>query len=292
TIELTNGAQLISESGFQDALGNIIVGTGQGGKITVTATDKASLSGYSQITTSTKGIGMGGELTIKAKEINLLDKSTISASSSSKNLNELLNQDLNSKAGKSGNIFIIVDDTLQINNDSRITVHTEQANAGDITINAGCLVHLRESELNTSVAGGKGNGGNIFIYPVFAVLDGASKVIAQAEKGNGGNIIIGIVGNGAYFKSPDSIVDASSGFGDDGLVRIDAPDTDISGSISTLPASFLDASSMLSERCVTRTAGELSTFNIVGHGGMPLCPDTLWPAFYLLDNPKDQQKNP
>ena len=287
TIELTNGALISSDSGFQHASGNVIVGTGQGGKITVTATDKASLSIYSKITTSTKGIGMGGELTIEAKEINLLNESTISASSSSKNLSELLKQ--NSDAGKSGNIFIQADDTIRLQNGSSITVETNEANAGDIIVNAGFLMHLRdESAISTSVAGGKGNGGNILIDPVFVVLDGASKIVANAIEGGGGDIYIHIVDDGAFLKSPDSIVDASSKFGVSGSVRIDAPDTDISGSISTLPVSFLDVSSLLSERCVTRTAGELSTFNILGHGGMPLSPDTPLPAFYLLDKPKDQ----
>ncbi|MDD4273547.1 MAG: filamentous hemagglutinin N-terminal domain-containing protein [Desulfobacter postgatei] len=310
SLRLTNGAHIESNA----------LGVGNAGEITMTACDAITISGNSLISTSTVGSGIGGSLliTVPALELNnswikgetlgkgkggniqlqtkkiVLDNgSAISAESSSTGWNI----DKNSEVAKSGNIAIQFDDTLQINNGSRISVQTKEANAGDIKINEkvkeGFLVHLRDKgAITTSVAGGKGNGGNILIDPVFVVLDGASEIVANAIEGGGGDIDIHIVGDGAFLKSPDSIIDASSKFGVSGSVRIDAPDTDISGSISTLPASFLDASSLLSERCVTRTAGELSTFNIVGHGGMPLCPDTLWPAFYLLDNPKDQQKNP
>ncbi|MBN2701582.1 MAG: hypothetical protein JXR29_09060, partial [Methylothermaceae bacterium] len=83
-----------------------------------------------------------------------------------------------------------------------------------------------------------------------------------------------------FFASPDSVVDASSDFGIDGTVNIDSPDTNISGSIVVLPASFMDASALLSERCGARAAGELSSFVLVGRGGLPLAPEDLTPAFY------------
>ncbi|WP_148278122.1 S-layer family protein [Desulfobacula toluolica] len=305
SLNLTSGANIASNA----------FNVGNAGKITMSASDTITFSGNSSVSVSTVGSGDGGQILIttpaldldkssikgatlaegkggsvqvRARKIKLINGSTISAESSSAGLN--ITKD--PEAGKSGNIVILVDDTLQLDNSSSITVETAQANAGDIMVNAGFLVHLRdESAITTSVAGGEGDGGNIIIDAIFVVMDGESKVVANAKEGSGGNIHIGIDGDGAFLKSTDSVVDASSKFGVSGSVTIDAPDTDISGSISTLPVSFLDASSLLSERCVTRTAGELSTFIIVGHGGMPLSPDAPLPAYYLLDKPKDQQDN-
>jgi filamentous hemagglutinin family protein len=288
-LKLTGGARISSDSGA-DVKGDLFIGNGGGGSLNITSSSLFVSGKDSIISTNTLGSGQGGDIRIKASLITLDDGATISAQSSSASLNDLLSE--NSKTGKSGTIVIQAYDTIRLQNGSSVTVETAQANAGDITVNAGFLVHLRDkSAITTSVAGGKGNGGNIIIDPIFVVMDGASKVIANALKGRGGNITIRIVGDGDFLKSPDSVVDASSEFGVSGSVTIDAPDTDISGSISTLPVSFLDVSSLLSERCVTRTAGELSTFIIVGHGGMPLSPDTPLPAFYLLDKPKDQQDN-
>ena len=318
-LELVNGALIAARTEDSGKSGNVEIttdglqirdgaqiqsgtfGLGQGGMIIINVTGLAVISGCNEsgirscIWTGTKSSGKGGGIQLQARKIELNNGGDISAESSSTGLNEFISED--SEAGKSGDIVIKFNDTLQINNDSSITVQTEQANAGDIKINEkvkeGFLVHLRDKgAITTSVANGEGNGGNILIDSVFVVLDGASQIVANAIEGGGGDIDIHIVDDGAFLKSPDSIVDASSKFGVSGSVRIDAPDTDISGSVSTLPVSFLDVSSLLSERCVTRTAGELSTFNIVGHGGMPLSPDTPLPAFYLLDKPKDQQKNP
>jgi filamentous hemagglutinin family protein len=301
SLSLTNGVHIASNA----------FNVGNAGEIAITASDAITVSGKSGISVSTyssgdggnilitapdlnldnswvdgktNGEGKGGDVQLQARKIKLINGSAISAESFSTGLN--ISED--PEAGKSGNIVIRVDDTFQINNDSSVTVETAQANAGDITVNAGFLVHLRDkSAITTSVAGGEGDGGNILIDPVFVVLDGASEIIANARKGKGGNITIRIVGDGAFLKSPNSLVDASSEFGVSGSVTIDAPDTDISGSMSILPVSFLDVSSLLSERCVTRTAGELSTFIIVGHGGMPLSPDTPLPAFYLFDKIKN-----
>lgn len=288
-LKLTDGARISSDSGVE-VESDLFIGNGRGGPVNITSNSFFVSGKYSTISTNTLGSGQGGDIRIKAKQITLDDGATISAQSSSVSLNDLFSE--NPEAGKSGNIFIQADNTIRLQNGSSVTVETAQANAGDITVNAGFLVHLRDkSAITTSVAGGKGNGGNIIIDPIFVVMDGASKVIANAMEGSGGNIDIRIVGDGAFLKSPDSVVDASSEFGVSGSVTIDAPDTDISGSISTLPVSFLDVSSLLSERCVTRTAGELSTFIIVGHGGMPLSPDTPLPAFYLFDKTNDQQDN-
>ncbi|XSG85183.1 MAG: filamentous hemagglutinin N-terminal domain-containing protein [Methylohalobius sp. ZOD2] len=249
--------------------------TGQGGAgaISVEA-GRIEMSREGGIRASTSTRGRGGNVEVHGREIILDERAFISARSFATDSETQADPD----AGKSGDIDIAARDTLRLRNRSAVTVETEEASAGDITLNAGFLVDLQDqSRITTSVAGGRGDGGNITIDPVFVVLDDGSRIIAQAREGAGGNIRIV---SDFFFASPDSVVDASSDFGIDGTVNIDSPDTNISGSIVVLPASFMDASALLSERCGARAAGELSSFVLVGRGGLPLAPEDLTPAFY------------
>jgi filamentous hemagglutinin family protein len=284
-IILTNGARISSDTGIEEEIFGTPVTfkrTGGGGFIIIES-ELLSVSGTeSTLSTNTLGTGQGGDIQINARQIILNDGGSISARSMSDNVDPLLLKE-NPEPGKSGTITIHVDDTIRLQNGSNITVETRQSNAGNIKLDAGYLIHLMdESGITTSVAGGEGDGGNIDMASLFLVLDGTSKIIANAKEGRGGNIKIRIFDDGTFFQSSDGIVEASSEFGVSGSVEIDAPDTDISGRILTLPVSYLDASSLLSNRCITRATGELSTFIILGLGGMPLSPDTSFPAFYFL----------
>jgi large exoprotein involved in heme utilization and adhesion len=233
------------------------------------------------ISASTFGPGKGGNLIIeKALRIELSNGSSISARSLSEDLDIALSNDRD--AGKSGQVTLHATDSLRVPNGSSISVETEQADAGDINVNVGNLVHLRNnSQISTSVAGGRGDGGNITIDPNFVVLDEASAITARAREGAGGNIRIRITGDGAFFQSPDSIVSASSDFGLDGTVAIDAPDTDVSRSLSNLPVAFFDPSVLLADRCAARIAGRESNFVATGRGGVPPSPAGLLGASYF-----------
>ncbi|MEZ5581954.1 MAG: hypothetical protein R3F37_03480 [Candidatus Competibacteraceae bacterium] len=205
------------------------------------------------------------------------DGATISARSSSESLDIGENQDV----GKAGNVIIQAYDEIQLENGSSITVETSQADAGDIQVTAGSLVDIRDqSAITTSVAGGKGDGGNIGIESQFVVLDGASEIIAQAKEGSGGDIGIRITNDGAFFQSPDSTVDASSEFGVSGSVQIEAPDTDITSGLANLPEAFLDVANLLSDRCGARTAEQASSFVVIGHGGIAPAPDNFLTSSY------------
>ncbi|MCZ6718353.1 MAG: hypothetical protein O6944_04260, partial [Gammaproteobacteria bacterium] len=99
----------------------------------------------------------------------------------------------------------------------------------------------------------------------------------NAFGGPGGNIRI-VAGN--FFATPDSVIQASSTQSIAGSIVIDSPDTDIAGSITALPESFLDASSLLPERCVARNREGQSSFIVAGRGGTPIDPDGYLPSVY------------
>ncbi|MGH8652937.1 MAG: hypothetical protein ACREYE_12545 [Gammaproteobacteria bacterium] len=110
------------------------------------------------------------------------------------------------------------------------------------------------------------------------MLDGGSRIVANALEGSAGNIRIR---TDFLFRSSDSEIKASNRFGVEGNVDIDSPDTDVISSALELPTSFLDAASLLSDRCSARTAKNASSFIVSDRGGVPPGPETVLPSYSL-----------
>ena len=166
-------------------------------------------------------------------------------------------------------------DALRLSGDASITAETEIADAGDIEITAGQLIDLEDSAITTSVAGGRGGGGNIRIDPRFVVLD-SSRIVANAFEGAGGDISIAA---DSFLRSPDSVVDASSQLGLPGTVATAVPEVDVASGLVSPQAEFLNPSALLRERCDERRTTGTSSFTGVGRGGVDLSPDAPMPAF-------------
>jgi hypothetical protein len=153
-----------------------------------------------------------------------------------------------------------------------------------VTLAVGRLFDLHNSELTTSVADGTGSGGNIVIDTPLMVLD-RSRIEANARRGAGGNITIQA---GQLLRTPDSVIQASSGLGLSGTITITAPNTDVAGSLVILPETFLDASSQLRETCAARGGRPASSLSSGGRDGLP--PDPGAPlAASSFGQPLEQQ---
>jgi large exoprotein involved in heme utilization and adhesion len=135
-------------------------------------------------------------------------------------------------------------------------------------------VYLLGGEITAEAIGG--NGGNVSIDPQFVILNN-SQIIARAQVGNGGNITI----VSDFFLQSRSLIDASSQFGLPGNVQIESPDLDLSGSLVFLPSSFLGAETQLRPNCAVRLTGSISSFVIVGRGGLAIEPGKIVPSFGL-----------
>jgi hypothetical protein len=137
---------------------------------------------------------------------------------------------------------------------SLLSVNTTSANAGSITVVADALT-ISEGGFIAAGSFGSGAGGNI-----------------QIPADN-------------YCAFPGSVVDASSDLGIDGIVEVHAPDVDLAGKIAALPSSFLDAASLMRERCAARRSGECAgSFAVRGNGGIPAEPDGWLPATVAFDS--------
>ncbi len=273
TAGLANAGNLkINVDQLQVNNAKIIAGTkgaGNAGNVTVKA-NTIELRESANIGATTSGTGNSGDLTITAEDI-LLDNSLLHSgilrddSDSSKQLT----------AVQSGNIEITLTDSFRVQNGSYITTVSTKPNAGNITINNGNRLLLSDSNIVTSVTKDKGKGGNIRITTPIVALN-SSNIIANAAEGRGGNIDI----SGLVIESTGSKITASSILGMDGVVNLN-PITNINGSISVLPSTFINTTNQLRERCATRAGIKSSSFVVKGRGGIPIKPGELTPSDFL-----------
>ncbi len=153
------------------------------------------------------------------------------------------------------------------------------SDAGDIEIRARNGIELFGSSVEANVGGGdETTGGNVaLVAGDFVILDSDSSIVAQAVEGQGGNIEITTRGLFAY---PGSTIDASSEFGLDGIVQINAPDTNLTATLAALPERYLDAA-MARDQCALSPGEERGSFVLGGGTGIPEAPDAPLPSFSL-----------
>ncbi len=256
-VVLSGGAQITTSSQPSGA------GTaGAAGSINVIATDVLALSGQdTSVLSTTTGSGTGGNIALHANSIQLSQGAAASARSSGR--------------GNAGGISIIATQLFESFN-GRVTTEASQADGGNITLVAGSLVHLRDSQITATVHGGAGNGGNITIDPTFVVLKNSS-IVADAFGGRGGNITIIA---GTFLADPGSIVSASSALGINGTVSIQSLPTNLAQTL-TLASQLMPTARLLRERCAARALeGGYSNLVVAGRAGVP-----VEPGIPLLNSP-------
>ena len=254
-----------------------------GGSIHITA-GTFDLDHNGSVFTSSYGIGPGGNIDIKAGNLTLANGSTIRASgfdvgpagkisvNADKNIVASGNSAISTSALQSngGDISVKAGENIQLT-DSQITSQAGPGGGGNITLTAPSMVYLLNSTL-TAQAGG--DGGNLSIIdPVFFILNNGG-LISMSSTRNGGNITI----LSDYFFQSESIIDASAPFGLPGTVSVSAPQVDLSGSIIGLPSNLLSAETQLRPDCGVRLAGNVSSFLVLGRGGLPLEPGGFVPS--------------
>lgn len=164
----------------------------------------------------------------------------------------------------------------------RIATAASVADGGNIGIQVGLLLDLRDTTITTSVASGVGAGGNIsigraargagdnpgFEVPRFVIVED-TQIRANAFGGPGGNVSLRADN---LLLAGDSQITASSARSVDGVVLIDAPDTDATSGLTALSTRLADGSTRLAAGCATRRGRTRATFVGVGTGRVPAMP--------------------
>ncbi|WP_375477686.1 filamentous hemagglutinin N-terminal domain-containing protein [uncultured Nostoc sp.] len=344
SVKLLEGSRLVSDTQGSGNAGELKIETGQlivqdgaqvsastfsqgdGGKLSVTATDSIKLIGTSSpqgnnpsgLFTVTEGIGNAGELTIKTGQLIVQDGARISASTSRES------------TGKGGSIIVKAEE-LKVLNGADITVSSlgkkqagdleitarsinldnygkliGQANSGDggnIKLNLQNLLLLRrnsEISTNAGIKGGAGNGGNITINAqtglIVAVPRENSDITADASQGKGGRVDIGASGIYGIQSRQDrtdlSDITASGGNPElNGTVEINTPDIDLNSGLINLPT--ISPAPQIAQACNSPNYAQ-SKFVVIGRGGLPPNPnaplntDAVW---IDLDTPISGEDN-
>jgi large exoprotein involved in heme utilization and adhesion len=243
-------------------------GSGQGGTLTVNATGPVALTGSgSGLFTDSEASGAGGNVNAQAARMTMDNGATVSAASSG--------------TGDAGTITINAGPEF-LSTNSSITTAATQASGGNITLLATDMIHLKNSQISSSVFGGPLTaGGNILIDPNFIILQN-SQIIAQAFQGAGGRINLGF--NQAFLADALSTISASSQFGVSGTVNFNSPVQNLSGALVPLKQSFLSGSTLLNQRCAAKVAeGQFSTFVVTEREGLPQEPGGILSSSLMED---------
>ncbi|MEM1169223.1 MAG: filamentous hemagglutinin N-terminal domain-containing protein [Cyanobacteria bacterium P01_H01_bin.35] len=216
--------------------------TGNGGNLTID-TERLSLRNGGQIRAGTSGIGQSGDLSIRAKDIEITGRADdgVLASSILAGVENLTNLSLGQGKGDGGNAFIQTE-RLTILDGAEVSVITEgDGQAGNLTINATDNITLSGvsditgnssaitagSELGATQAGGNLN----ITTPTLNLSNGAVVTARSRSNSDGGNIILNV--NNLNIASGAQILTSSFNDGNAGTIDINA-DTAITVSGSDL----------------------------------------------------------
>jgi len=234
---------------------------GRAGTVAIRA-GSVSVTGKSSISTATSGNGSGGGIDIEAGDIRIGSDSSVTTDSDSTDF-----------GGPAGRIRLVAGDTVELTGGAALRAEARSAGGGQIFADAGNRIYMLNAATTSNVSQGGSNGGDVSLSAESVVLNHAG-VSANADEGDGGAIFITAEN---FVRSSDSGVTATSKRGNEGTVRIEAPDADISGSLTVLPGTYLNAAKWAKTPCEQR-AGKRSRFVIKGRDAVPTPLDDLRPS--------------
>lgn len=256
-------------------------GSGDSGRLRLRAGEMRLLRGAS-IAVGTSGSGDGGDATIIAGKVTL-DRSGILAASDGGEADD----------GVAGSISLTATRVVSLRNGSSIAADAEVADGGSVTVAAPRLF-LRDSRMTTRAGGAGGSVrltakqmvylfrseinatgasaiGDIVIDPQFTVLD-HSRLVTSTQ-GQGGNVNIR---TDRYFTSPDSAITLAPG----AVLSLTVfnPDSDIAGQLVPVEARLGSRETTFAQECARRLEVRISSYLILGRGGMPVEAGGLVPS--------------
>ncbi len=237
--------------------------TGNAGDIQLVARNNITVQNGAQLSTNTFGSGSGGNMQIDARQLTLQNNAQLSALTG----DDLRNNPLaTTNSGTGGNISLNIADSINLFNQSVITVQTNQlssGNAGTLNIKSNQL-NVQDGSLISGVTFGQGRGGNLRLDIADTLtLTGTETASTQTgiflnsfNSGNAGNLEI-LNARQVTVQGGALIAASASATGQAGNVTINTPDgiVRVTG-VSNNPRGQT-ASSILSETQNSGRAGDI-----------------------------------
>ncbi|MBD2357514.1 filamentous hemagglutinin N-terminal domain-containing protein [Tolypothrix sp. FACHB-123] len=281
-INATNSVEILANPADIDLPDGIFTstgGAGNAGDVTI-RTQHLSVQngGVVGANTAPESTGQGGNVTINASDaVEVIGISN----------NGLLPSFISVRSrgqGKAGDITVN-SPLIKVENRGAINAESFANDGGNIALNTNILLLRRGGNVSATAGNQKagGDGGNISINSSFivAVPNENSDISADAFTGKGGNVNINvqnIFGTEARSQqTSQSDITASSDLGVQGQINISSPEVQTPQKLLELPTGLIDASTQFAQTCPRgRYAKPLGSFVVTGRGGS-LPPNTLEP---------------
>ncbi|NEO36252.1 MAG: filamentous hemagglutinin N-terminal domain-containing protein [Moorea sp. SIOASIH] len=243
TVDASESVQVIgtdASGGIFSGLATQTQGKGKAGELSIT-TRQLIVSDGAVVSAGTVGEGDGGKLTVDASESVQL----IGTDADGRSRSALSTQGNSNSKGKAGDLSIPTG-KLIVSDGARVSTDTSgEGDGGNLTVNASSTVQI----IGTSVDGlpvsdlsaetfGKGNGGDLSITTgELIVKDGARVSASTAGVGDGGDV--SITTGQLIVKDGAQVLAVTVGEGDGGKLTVDASEsvqligTDADGSVSS-----------------------------------------------------------
>jgi large exoprotein involved in heme utilization and adhesion len=224
------------------------------------------------------GSGEGGDININSDFLTLAREGVISAQSNGE--------------GNAGQIYIVVNNLLELNNGS-IETNSTQNSGGEVQIKTDRIYLFGNSDIQTSVNAGEGSGGNILIISDAILAFNDSDILAFSADGQGGNITLNTPGFFGENYQP-ALSEAENDLNGNDRVdlnasgrissgRISLPDISfIENNLSELADNLVNPETLVANSCIDRSETDSGTFRFTGSDRLPQTPTesttTLYPS--------------
>lgn len=302
TIQLEGDASISTNTAGGGNAGTIDIRTNG---LTVNGSTSSSFTGISSAArgSAERPAGGVGSIGIQAERIELSNGGSLSVESTHSNATSQQQQQISIDTDslrlreaeitaaadgntESSDILINASGQVDLLDHSRITTASENADAGEVRIQAERL-QLRASQITTSVSGVSGNGGDIDLQLHGLILDKGFIQANTAARGNasGGDIRVDspyllVPGNQTFVSGGDerlmfepsaefSVIQAAAPDGVSGQVELEIPEVDLAASILEVDAGLAELSEISPNACQRQLRKPRSSLSQGGRGALP-----------------------
>jgi large exoprotein involved in heme utilization and adhesion len=209
SVAVNDGAEIRSRSGILNLeTGNLDVGTGNAGRVTVVAngTNSITISGpNSAISTTTFGDGNAGDISLSANHVTVQNGGSVSSATGG-----TVNGQLFVGGGNAGQITVSTPKLIMADGGTISVATAGAGNAGSIALNVGDLTQTAGSRIDSSTAGA-GQGGDLTVTAANSVsISGTGTGLFSTASGSGAGGNINVQGGQLVQLTNDATLSAQS----------------------------------------------------------------------------------
>ncbi|BAY10079.1 two-partner secretion domain-containing protein [Calothrix sp. NIES-2098] len=229
-------------------------GTGSGGSLQID-TGKMIVRDGAEVTVSSLGRGVAGNIDIQARSLSLDNQSSISAIT---------------RSGNGGDLTLNLQELILLRHGSQISTNAGNnefgGDGGNITINSPFIVAVPNENSDITANAFKGAGGKIQINAtgIFGIAPLSRQELERLRP---------LDLDPRQLLTNDITAVSQQNPSLSGTIQIATPDADPSRGLAELPSNLVDVSGEIANGCIPGSRQSQSSFIATGRGGLPLSPN-------------------